>query len=434
MRILQIFKSFWFLPSLLGLVGLLLAGATVWVDRTFSAVVPIFNRLRPVTTRAVLETIATASITVISLTYSITLVVFTLAAGNIGPRLLTRFRESIFTRLSIGVFCCTFLFAITVLNFVGDNNTPRLSALIAFILSIVSVYVLIVYVHHVSSQVLVDNEVAASAGRAQAAIEDMLSHDNGTRDEDTQRVPDRAPEWTVRARQTGYVRRVDTETLIDAASENGCFIRVNVAPGDFVIKGIPIASVKGDTDQEIAETIVCDGILVGESRMPDNDLSFLIHLIVEIAIRALSPGINDSYTAISCVDNLSATLSQLLQSKAPPPIYLDADGEPRLYFEAIDITDVLEKTLRPLRINARGNLIVTLRLLQALQNMIYLSLPQYRQALLMHAELIMIDAEKSISNEKDLEDVSLGYKAIVRQLKESSMDQSNNNHGRQAQE
>ena len=157
-----------------GLLGLVLAGATIWVDRTYSDVVPFFQSLGAVTTRSVLQTIATASITVISLTYSITLVVFTLAAGNIGPRLLTRFRESTQTRLSIGVFCCTFLFAITVLNFVGDDHTPRLSAMIAFLLAIISVYVLIFYVQHVSSQVLVDNEVAKAAERVHAAVSALI--------------------------------------------------------------------------------------------------------------------------------------------------------------------------------------------------------------------------------------------------------------------
>ncbi|MGB9206038.1 MAG: DUF2254 domain-containing protein [Terriglobales bacterium] len=414
-RIWAVTKSFWFLPSVLGLLGLVLAGVTIWVDRTYSDVVPFFQSLGAVTTRSVLQTIATASITVISLTYSITLVVFTLAAGNIGPRLLTRFRESTQTRLSIGVFCCTFLFAITVLSFVGDEHTPRLSAMIAFLLAIISVYVLIIYVQHVSSQVLVDNEVAKAAARVHAAVSALIREGKLENRGKHRQIPTPKPEWPVRAQKTGYVRSVETDSLLDSAKEHDCFIRVKVEPGDFVIEGIPIAVVYGCERRDIEDAVVCDGIVVGPSRQPDADVSFLIHLLIEIALRALSPGMNDSYTAVSCVDNLSATLAQLLRHEAPSAIHCDDDGQPRLYFEILNVRDTLNKTLRPLRISSRGNLLVTLRLLHALRDMAELALPKYQEFLRLHAELIVTDAKEYVSNPRDREDVLAAYNEVVKQ-------------------
>ena len=401
-------KSFWFLPSALGFFGLVLAGASIWVDRTYSDVVPFFQSLGAVTTRTVLQTIATASITVISLTYSMTLVVFTLAAGNIGPRLLTGFRESTLTRLSVGVFCCTFLFSITVLNFVGDEHTPRLSALIAFVLSIISVYVLIIYVHHVSSEVLVDNEIAKTAARIRAAIFEYFS-EHQENSSDLQNMPVTGPGTLVKARDTGYVRMVETDCIVQAASKHCCFVDLKVSPGAFIVEGMPIALMHGCDNGEIEDVIACDALVLGPSRQPDADISFLFHLLIEIALRALSPGVNDTYTALSCIDNLSAALSQLLNRKPPASLYWDDAGEPRLHFEVLDIPELLENTLRPLRVSGQGNLLVTRKLLHALRTMKELSLPDYRGILQTHIDLALADARKHIPSPNDLRYVTSGY-------------------------
>jgi uncharacterized membrane protein len=406
-RLLAALKSFWFLPSALGLLGLLLAAASIWVDRTYSDVVPFFQSLGAVTTRTVLQTIATASITVISLTYSMTLVVFTLAAGNIGPRLLTGFRESTFTRLSVGVFCCTFLFAITVLNFVGDEHTPRLSALVAFVLSIISVYVLIIYVHHVSSEVLVDNEIAKTAERIRDAISEFLGEHQGSASA-SRKMSFLEPGKLIRARESGYVRLVETDCIVEAAKKHRCFVDLKVSPGAFLIKGMSVALVHGCDSKEIEEVIVCEAIVLGPSRQPDADISFSSHLLIEIALRALSPGVNDTYTALSCIDNLSAALSQLLNKEPPASLYCDDAGEPRLCFDILDIRELLENTLRPLRASGRGNLLVTQKLLHALRTMRNLCLPEYRDILETHIDLVLADARNYISNSNDFGYVTSG--------------------------
>ncbi|MBT3071500.1 DUF2254 domain-containing protein [Rhodomicrobium sp. Az07] len=398
------------MPSALGLLGLLLAATTIWLDRTYSGLIPFVQDLGPVTTRSVLQTIATATITIISLTYSITLVVFTLAAGNIGPRLLTRFRESTLTRFSIGVFCCTFLFTISTLSFVGDDYTPRLSAFVAFLLGIITVYVLILYVQHVSSQVLVDNEVAEVSAEMHAAVEGFLDERDRQQDREPPPLPAEPP-TTVHATKTGYVRRLEVESMVDAARKHDCFIFLKVAPGDFLIEGLPVALVHGRGAPEVRECIARDGVIVGRSRSPDADVSFLIHLLNEIALRALSPGVNDSYTAITCIDNLSATLAELLRHKPPSKIHCDSDGNPRLYSETLNIKTVMDNTLRPLRVSARGNILVTRSLLRALNNANELCLPEYHHLVRFHIRLIIEDAKKYISQRDDLDYIMLGVAA-----------------------
>ncbi len=408
-------QSFWFLPSLMGVAGLLLAAITLWIDGRLQTF-PFLQSMGPVTTRSMLQTIATASITVISLTYSLTLVVFTLAAGNIAPRLLARFRESPLTRISIGVFCATFLFSITILNFVGDARTPKISALTAFALAIVSVYVLIVYVHHVSSQVLVDNEVAQSVSRADAAIRRLIEENGEQNGRTAPELPRRKPEWQVCATMSGYVRSVQAGAIVEAARRHDVFVDLKVAPGDFVIQDLPVATVMGLKSRELSDAIVRDGLVIGPTRSPDDDAGFLIHLVIEIAIRALSPGVNDTYTAVSCVDNLSAVLCTLLKGEPPAATHCDPDGVPRLHYEQISVPDILEKALRPLRISARGNLVVTLRLMQALQHMAVLSRSGYRNLIRFHADMIMADASDAMPNAHDLAEVRQMHDEIIATL------------------
>ena len=118
---------------------------------------------------------------------------------------------------------------------------------------------------------------------------------------------------------------------------------------------------------------------------------------------------------MSCVDNLSATLAQLLRHEAPSAIHCDDDGQPRLYFEILNVQDTLDKTMRPLRISSRGNLLVTLRLLHALRDMAELALPKYQDFLRVHAELIVTDAKDYVSNPRDREDVLAAYNEVVKQ-------------------
>lgn len=407
-------QYFWFLPSVLGLAGLALAAFTIWLDRTEPGLLPFLSNIGPVTSRSVLETTATAVVTIISLTYSLTLVVFTLATGNIAPRLMARFRESTLTRLSIGMFSSTFLFAITVLVFVGDESAPRLSAVTALVLAIASVYVLILYVNHVSSQVIVDNEIALASNRAHAAIEDLIEEEGGKEDREHD-IPRDRPKWILHAPESGYVREVDALTLVEIASGSNCFIDLRIAPGDFLVEGIAIAEIYGSCPEDSAEAIL-NALIVGPSRMPEGDPGFLIHLVIEIALRALSPGVNDSYTAISCIDNLSAIFAKMLQGETPPAIHLDKAGTPRLHFEAMSVEDILEKSLRPLRISSRNNLPVTLRLLLALQHMAQFCLPQYRGLVRMHADMVIADARDHVTNAQDFAEVQKLHDRIIETL------------------
>jgi uncharacterized membrane protein len=417
-------RSFWFLPSVLGLLGIIIASMTIYLDRRYETELPLLSTLGAVTTRSVLETIATASITVISLTFSLTLVVFTLAAGNIAPRLLTRFRESMFTRISIGVFCCCFLFSISVLAFIGEESPPKISAIVGFLFAIMIILVLIGYVNHVSIEVLVDNEVADAVMRARSAIDDIMQSEGDNSHRNGHEVPSLEPSWRVASRQTGYVLHVDPQPMISAAQMHDCALRVLVAPGDFIIEGISIAVVSGSPDEEIERAVACDAILIGPSRQPDHDVGFLIHLVVEIALRALSPGVNDAYTAVSCIDNLSAVLSQLMQGHTPSLVHCDDKGVPRVHFEPLNVPDMLQKTLVPLRVSARGNIIVTLRLLQALQHMAELALPLYRDHVRHHAEMVLADAEVHVTNASDLDVIRAAHAEIIVSLDKASSAQA----------
>ncbi|MBC8049782.1 MAG: DUF2254 domain-containing protein [Chitinophagales bacterium] len=400
-------KSFWFIPAALGLAGFGLAVVMVFLDRTFIFRDDfIFYGVSAITARSVLETIASAAVTIISLTYSMTLVVFTLAAGNIAPRLLRNFREDKVSQAGIGIFCGTFLYALSVLYIISADEVPRLSTLIALLLAALCVYTLIYYVHNVSQQVLVDTEIARSVRKADAVLCSILENED---DRGHSALPQSAaksrPE-ILHAKESGYVALIEVGAIVKLAAKHDLYVEMLVKPGDFVVEHMTIANFwsvgKVFDAPRVSEELLKCGVVLEDSRTPGKDIGFSMHLVIEIAMRALSPGINDSYTAASCVDNLSTILCKIVSNEEPSNLHYDEGRLPRLKYATYLVANIFEAVFTPIRINARGNILVTLRMLVALRRGAEQTLPKYADVIRLHTSLLLQDARACITNGHDL--------------------------------
>jgi uncharacterized membrane protein len=229
-------RSFVTLNGLLGVpgaiaVGLwLLAFPMIWVDTQFTIIgdpLPFWLAISAETARALLTTIASAAITTLGMVYSIMLVVFTLAAGNIAPRLLQRFSRDRVNQITAGLLGGTFLYALTVLRASGPELRPELSIAIAFLLAALSVLQVIHFVHSVSRSVTIDAEVAKISEQLERQVNSLLAEtDNGNQDLDEDGL-----ESVVQARQSGYVTMLNETALIELARKHDTAIAVRVAPG-----------------------------------------------------------------------------------------------------------------------------------------------------------------------------------------------------------
>jgi len=402
-------QGFLFIPTLLALWGVVAAVLAVWADRTqflstlleSSAILQI-NALGA---RTVLSTIAGAMMTVISLVYSLTLIVLTLAAGNIAPRLLETFATNRVNQITIGLLAATFLYSLICLYITGENEVPRFSVALAILFSTVCLFWLVYFVHDVASRVMIDNEIGRNRHALLAEIDRLLSDGPRETAYDETSLPDGSA-LPVPATCTGYVTSVDTPYLVEFASKHDAFIRLDTRPGDFILEGAPIARIHGSEDQPAFTEAVAESVLVDDSRSPEGDVQFSVHLMVEIALRALSPGINDSYTAISAIDHLTAALARILRKGVPSSLYRDGEKQPRLWLNLISVVDIVGAAIHPLRQAVAGNVLVTLRLLSAIERVAQQSDPEYRGILMRHVKLIAEDANRTVANRADRREIA----------------------------
>ena len=401
-------RGFLLLPALLAVGGMLLAMAAVWLDRTemvaaFTREFTFFN-INEAGARAVLSTIAGAMITVISLVYSLTLIVFTLAASNIGPRVLETFTDNRINQTTVGFLGATFLFSLFVLYVVGDDEVPKLSVAIAILMVTISFFWVVYFVHDTARRILVDNEIARTQKSLRVSIERLLAEEPREEESDADAIPDSDYE-TITAMEAGYITAIYPEKMIGAARKHDLFIRVVTPPGTFVVEGGPIAYVYNGGKDDV-ETAVRDCIVIGDARAPEGDIRFNIHLMVEIALRALSSGLNDAYTAISAIDHLSASLARILQRGAPTSLLCDDDDTPRVWLDLIEVHDIVGTALHPLRRAARGNMLVTLRLAHAIGRMCGVTRMEHAETLRFHLRLLAFDAKSSLDNPSDREELA----------------------------
>lgn len=399
-------RSFILLPSLISLAGLACAIVVILFGDHLEAFASyFFPQPKIETLRSVLSTIAGSALTVLSLVYSLTLVVFTLAAGNISPRLLSRFTEDSMIQATAGVLAATFFYAIVLLQR-ADTIAPATSSGVAVLWSIGSISLLIVFIRKVSTRVTIDEEIGRIGATLSEHIDQILD-DSEKEDEAEARdrtVNDYRPagkRTELLARRDGYIEAIDFEKLLKATAEHDLFIEVAATPGQFVVQGSALATYVGGRPAD--EDQLRGTFLIGRQRTPEADLDFSILLMVEIAQRALSPGVNDGFTAVAVIDHLSAAFGRILSRRAPSPLYHDTNDIPRIWCEIAEIDRLLNTAYHPLRREVVGNVTVALRLVASLHRLAAVTRPIYASHLERHIRLIVNDITASDMNPEDRE-------------------------------
>ncbi len=365
-ELVRYFRGFLTIPAAISLSGLLVAGI---VFRTEQALIgwgwstsdwlSVSNH----TASDVLSAISAASMSALVMVYSIVLLVYTLAAGSIGPRLLQRFGEDRVNQIAVGSLGATFLYSLMILWLIRDDTFVNLAVAIGMIYSITSVLLLLLFVHTVSTRVTIDQEAA----RISEALDRQVSAaiENNADIPSSKAVPEEGDERQVSASGTGYVNSINTEGLVTVVKEAGAVVVFDVQPGDFMVPSDTLAYVYGDSDESLNHLVHAAAPLI-PARDPNGDIRFSVHLLVEIALRALSPGVNDTFTAIVCIDRLSASLARAWSSKLCTGVYRDDAGTVRVVYPSITAESLFRDSMPALRRAARGNGLLTAALIRAL--------------------------------------------------------------------
>lgn len=404
--------SYWLIPALMGLAAVALAVTTGGIDRWL---LPDLSRrwgrwistAGPDGARAVLTTIAASMMTLASLTYSLTLVALTLAAGQYGPRLLRTFMRDRVTQVGLGAFLSTFVFCLAALRTVGAADdrasVPHVSVAVGMVMGALCLAYLVYFIHHVASSINATSVINAVSRELMTSIEASAARASD--------APDDRPATTMPAEAapvpsstTGYVTLTDVPAMVEACEASNGHLWLLVRPGDFVVEGEPLAHAValGDASAVILRTIV-----IGPERTMLQDTEFGVAQLVEVALRALSPGINDPFTAMACVDRLGAALGALASHPPTAHVWPGRSGTPRVTRLRVATFDgTLRAAFDPIRQAARGHVSVLIRLAQALGRVARAARRADQQAAVRRQlEMIAAGARDVVPEPRDREDV-----------------------------
>jgi len=419
--------SLWFIPALMAVIVSGFAFMLVKIDSSLPSALEIFLFTGgPEGARTLLSTIAGSMITIAGVTFSITIVALTLATSQFGPRLLRNFMVDKFNQLVLGAFIATFVYCLLVLKaiqtFEDPVYVPKLAVSFSFILALADLAILIYFFHHVSTAINAEQvikgvykELTGTIGRLFNEQDEYPIPQKGIKGP----LPDFQKDSTlVYSSACGYLRAIDSEGLFRLAVQDNLVIQLKYRPGDYVFTGTPLAAVIPEKEEgSETESKIRNLFLLGSSRSPEQDIEFAIHQLVEIALRALSPGINDPYTAISCINRLGDAICQLNSKKFPSPRRYDKEGHLRLVLDVFTYQGVLDAAFNQIRQSAAGSVAVYIRLLETLE-VIAQSIQnkdQY-QAVKRHSDMIYRTSKASIKEDEDLKDIDNRFEAILKAL------------------
>jgi len=363
-------QSYWFIPLVMALGAMALSIAIVALDRAFRTDVfegvPWLYANQPAGARALLQTIAGSMITVAGVTFSITVAVVANTSAQFGPRLMTNFMHDRGNQVTFGVFVATFLYCLLVLTTVrGGGGTsaaevfvPNLAVHGGLLMALASLGVLIYFIHHIPESIHISQMIAGVGRKLTDRINVFYpAHvGEGTPNGDGGKGENFAPNLpmedvkAVYPRTTGFVQHLDGKQLMDVAQKHNLVLWIVKRPGDFatpetaLVLAKPAGLVSDHVSGNISATFV-----VGNRRTPSQDLLFPVNQLVEVAARALSPGVNDPYTATHCIDWLTAALAKLAGRQIPSRYRFDDAGDLRLVASPVDFEDVADAMFGQLR-------------------------------------------------------------------------------------
>lgn len=390
--------SFWFLPTAMACGAILLSFGFVQFDdhigNRLIHHIGWFYEFGPESARATLSAIAGSMITVAGLTFSMTMLTLQLASSQYGPRLLRNFMQDRGNQVVLGTFIATFIYCLLVLGTVRGTSTegfvPQSAVMVGMLLAVASLGVLIYFIHHIATSIHIESLLNGLAVEARGTI-DRLYPDAWTDQPESGSVEhsgslpadfdDRA--GGIPARQGGYVRFIDIASLHQLANKHGILLHVNTMPGAFVTKGSVMLRAYPDAllDESIKEAL-CETMIIGQDRTPEQDIAFTLRRIVEIAQRALSPGINDPTTALYCLDRLGEAL-ELLATREPSARHrYDDAGQLSMVMEIPAFRDMACPMFTSIARYALKDAEVMSRLLQEMQRVADAARPACRTAIL----------------------------------------------------
>jgi uncharacterized membrane protein len=434
----RLHSSFWFLPALMSCAAFILAFASTTSDKLFnfqSGAQPwLIYSGGADGARTILSVISGSMITVAGVVFSITIVVLSLASSQFGPRLIKNFMNVRANKIVMGTFVSTFIYGILVLRSVDsgpeDKFVPSLSITIAIVMALLSLGVLIYFIHSVSESIRAENIIARVRNDLDRAVDRIfpeklfqsedLRHDSVKPDYHIPRTCDREV-CQVRSQSSGYLQAVGNEALMQIALEENLLIHLGYRPGDFITQNSVLVTVwPGNKVDDGLERKINAVFILGPERTLEQDVEFAISQLAEISVRALSPGINDPFTAITCIDWLGAVLCRLANRRMPSSHRYDGQNRLRVICKPFTFEGMVEAAFNMIRQNSGAIPAVSIRLLETIATVAEQTRRQEdRKVLLRQSDMVINECKARLSTDNDREDLDERYRKAVKALNEA---------------
>jgi uncharacterized membrane protein len=325
----------------------------------------------PQVAQVILAGIAASIMTVVSIVFAILLMTLTLASMQFSPRIIVSFSRDRVTQWTLGIFLGTFSYCMAALpaaRSLPHPFAPIAAVLGAMLLALACVGWLLFFIHHISRAISVNHIVDRIASETEAIIDDTMRwpHRTGRPERDDPR-PGYTWETTLASHVSGYIRFVDSRRLVAVAKSYHVKVDVLRRVGHFVPAGVPLMKLsKGERMPPDGSEELRGAFDIGPARTLQQDVEFGVLQIVDIALKAISPAVNDPTTAIGSVDQLSRILIRFASREIPESILYDPPGVFRAYVPWIGFERLLDSAFEQIRLYSRSDAAVSLRLLRAL--------------------------------------------------------------------
>ncbi len=433
----MISANFWMIPVFFLLSATALAFFNFYLDKTllahhidFPDLFLYFNNSQSI--RALLSVSAGSVLGVAGVSFSITIASLTLASQQFGPRLLNNFMLDRFNQTILGIFIGTFWYCILMLQFTSsmdlEKTTPFISMIGVLILVVINLLALVFFIHHIAVSIQADSVIAEVSTTLKSQIESLFPEPY----EQTDDLPEvTVPEninnqfeqdgQIICSDKSGYLQAIDIAGLIKFITEEDIALNIQIKPGDFIIEGNAMGQYLAK--QEAVETVnekVHNYFIIGSKSTAEQDPEYAIRQLVEVAVRALSPGINDPFTAISCINRLGDNIAFIINRKFPVEDHFDDTGKLRLRIKPVTFNGIVETSFNQIRQHGRSDIAVIIHLLQTLLRLSKLIVSSNQaKALKTQADALYSSCDRSLNTDKDQHDLKNVYNKIKKILEKN---------------
>ena len=359
-HLIRIRTSFWYLPCFYALLAIGLVYLSLKLDsyvmsnERIVATLPNFIFSDLSLSQTILGSLAASLLTMTTITFSTILVVLTTYLSEFSPRALQNFITDHSTQRVLGIFTGGFVYCVLLLLFMKEWQEGQLFIVPTFavLIAILCLVVFIIFIQHVTTWIQVSNLLHDITTETIQVMERLFAksdasiHDAPWDDWESGEIKTEKP-ISFTSENAGYIQYVNIDKLVKFASELDCIVRVERKQGDYINEETPLLSVWGK-GKVVDKDLLMEGIIVSAARAPLEDVHFGIQKVTEIAVRALSSGINDPSTAIHCVDQLAVLLSKLTKFNVPEPYFNDSLHNLRVIMNSPKFFDYLYFAFAPI--------------------------------------------------------------------------------------